>query len=244
MIFGFRGAATRMTGSRWGRRRLLIRSRQALAAVGLLVLASCENPQRGAPIKVTDPSKRVHLSSARALPTQVGAVVVGEVENRWSGPVTAVMVFAKIRDRSGRELGEQFGFTLLEVIPSRAKAPFSIPFIKGRRLQVGSVETHLKAREGGTDTTSFLVVTRSQGQRARRQYEVSGFIRNAYGARLRFPRVIATFYGADGRVVGAGVAFLEQELMSPGEVAPFRILLPERQSRVARYKLVTEAKTL
>lgn len=44
--------------------------------------------------------------------------------------------------------------------------------------------------------------------------------------------------------MGAGVAFLEQELMSPGEVAPFRILLPERQSRVARYKLVTEAKTL
>jgi hypothetical protein len=217
-----------------------------LVLVGGLLPAACSRAEPGAEDQIvkrgprTDPQRLVSLLSVEAIPTSVGPVVVGEVENRSSKPIEAVKITVTLKDRDGASIGQQFGPTLLQIIPPGGKAPFSIPFTGGERT-VGTIDTRLQANFAGESKRPVaLQVADTTKKRTGDLYEVAGVVRNSTGAPVNFPRVIAVFYDREGRVVGAEETVAQDGALAPGGSAPFRIVLNERAKRVAKVTFLTE----
>ncbi len=214
-----------------------------------LALAACSGGERAGEDRIvkrgakTDPQRLVSLLSVEAIPTSIGPVVVGEIENRSTKPVEAVKITVALKDGDGASIGQQFGPTLLQIIPPGGKAPFSIPFTGGERT-VGAIDTRLEANLAGDKKTRALQVADTSKKRTGDLYEVSGLVRNSTDMALNFPRVIAVFYDRDGRVIGAEETVARDGVLAPGDSAPFRIGLNERAKRVAKVAFLTEGVAL
>ncbi|MGH2706990.1 MAG: FxLYD domain-containing protein [Actinomycetota bacterium] len=214
-----------------------------------LALAACSGGERGGGDQImrrgarTDPQRLISLLSVEAIPTSIGPVVVGEIENRSTKAVEAVKITVALKDRDGASIGRQFGPTLLQIIPPGGKAPFSIPFTGGERT-VGTIDTRLEANLAGDKKVLALQVAEHTKKRTGNLYEVSGLVRNSTGVPVNFPRVIAVFYDRDGRVVGAEETVAHDGVLASGDSAPFRIGLNERAKRVAKVAFLTEGVAL
>src|SRR5207237_8612542 len=111
--------------------------------LGLLTTHSCPPWPNLNPTSLTS-DKRISVVSINTLPTSIGPVEVGEVRNASGSPVDGVQIAVSPTDRAGHPIGNQFGFTLLKVLPPGAKAPFSIPYTGGTH-DVGKVSATLQA---------------------------------------------------------------------------------------------------
>src|SRR5882672_2256764 len=120
------------------------RRRLALLLAGMLVAVSCSHGAAAVKKTVHNSDKRISVVSINTLPTSIGPVVVGEVRNASSSPVEGVQIAVSLTDPAGHTIGDQFGFTLLKILPAAAKAPFSIPYTGGTH-NVGTVSATVKA---------------------------------------------------------------------------------------------------
>src|SRR5205823_8815291 len=122
--------------------------------------------------------KRISVVSMNTLPTSIGPVVVGEVRNASRSPVDGVQIAVSLTDRAGHAIGNQFGFTLLKVVPAGAKAPFSIPYTGGTH-DVGEVSATVKAEPSVQMQYTAVSIGSRTAQSLGNDYEVTGTVTNS-----------------------------------------------------------------
>lgn len=229
---------------------LAVRARIApLLIVGLLFAPACSRDEKAeiarniaiGRVQRNDPKQLVSIQTIQVFPTVIGPLVVGEVKNLASGPVSGVSVTATLKNQQGKVIGELTAFSLLDVIPPGGASPFFAPFTVGKTT-AASVDAKVDASEGGVEGNGFLEIAEDAGGIVGPLYEVTGVARNRHSQPVRFPKVVATFYDGSGRIIGAAFSYLESDVLKPGESAPFRMVLQERHEQVARYALLTEAR--
>ena len=210
--------------------------------VGLLVAVSCSH---GPTVKETihNSDKRISVVSINTLPTSIGPVVVGEVRNASRSPVDGVQIAVSLTDRAGHPIGNQFGFTLLKVLPPGAKAPFSIPYTGGTH-DVGKVSATVKADPSVQMQYTTVQVLSRTAQALGTDYEVTGTVSNSSSTPVNFANIVGTFYDKSGNVVGAAHDVSDASTIPPGGTASFNLILQEQGSKVNRYSLTAEAQVV
>ena len=218
------------------------RIRIALLMVGLLVAVSCSH---GPTVQKTihNSDKRISVVSINTLPTSIGPVVVGEVRNTSGSPVDGVQIAVSLTDRAGHAIGDQFGFTLLKVLPPRAKAPFSIPYTGGTH-NVSKVSATVKADPSVQMQYTTVHVVSKTAQALGTDYEVTGTVSNSSSTPVNFANIVGTFYDKSGNVVGAAHDVSDASTIPPGGTASFNLILQEQGSKVDHYSLTAEAQVV
>ena len=218
------------------------RIRIALLLVGLLVAASCSH---GPTVQETvhNSDKRISVVSINTLPTSIGPVVVGEVRNASGSPVDGVQVAVSLTDRAGQAIGNQFGFTLLKVLPPGAKAPFSIPYTGGTH-DVGKVSATVRADPAVAMQYTTVQVVSKTAQALGKDYEVTGTVSNSSSTPVDFANVVGTFYDKGGSVVGAAHDVSDATAIPPGGTTSFNLIVQEQGSKVDHYSLTAEAQVV
>ena len=218
------------------------RIRIALLLVGLLVAVSCSH---GPTVQETvhNSDKRISVVSINTLPTSIGPVVVGEVRNASGSPVDGVQVAVSLTDRAGQAIGNQFGFTLLKVLPPGAKAPFSIPYTGGTH-DVGKVSATVRADPAVAMQYTTVQVLSRTAQALGTDYEVTGTVSNSSSTPVNFANIVGTFYDKSGNVVGAAHDVSDASTIPPGGTASFNLILQEQGSKVNHYSLTAEAQVV
>ncbi len=218
------------------------RIRIALLLVGLLVAVSCSH---GPTVKETvhNSDKRISVVSINTLPTSIGPVVVGEVRNASGSPVDGVQIAVSLTDRAGQAIGNQFGFTLLKVLPPGAKAPFSIPYTGGTH-DVGKVSATVKADPSVQMQYTKVQVLSRTAQALGTDYEVTGTVSNSSSTPVNFANIVGTFYDKSGHVVGAAHDVSDATTIPPGGTTKFNLIVQEQASKIATYSLTAEAQVV
>jgi hypothetical protein len=219
------------------------RVRVALVLVGMLAAVSCSHGPAAVKKTIHNSDKRISVVSVNTLPTTIGPVVVGEIRNASKSPIEGVEVAVSLTDRTGRAIGDQFGFTLLKIVPAGAKASFSIPYTGGTH-DVGKVSATVKAEPSVQMQYTTVQIASKAGETLGTDYEVTGTVSNSSPTPVNFANVVATFYDKAGNVVGAAHDVSDATPIPPGGTTPFLIVLQEQAAKVATYTLAAEAQVV
>lgn len=211
----------------------------------LLIAGACSSGQPGLATHLFSQSPgRVRIVDINVVASTIGPVVVGEVRNRSSVPVGGVQVVAALQDKKGSAIGKpQSSFTFLQVLPAGAKASFAIPFVESHGT-AATVSATVQANAQVEVNVVPLTVVSQQARHLGSDYVVSGTVRNTSLAPVDFTNVVATFYGAHGKVVGAANSIGTSDTVVPGASASFNITLLEQGPLVTRYVLTSEGKVV
>lgn len=208
-----------------------------------LLAAGCSHGPAGVSTAIHTVDHRLSVVSVNTLPTTIGPVVDGEVRNISNGPVQLAQITVSLTDTAGKDIGNQFGFTLLKVIPPGAKAAFSIPYTGGRR-SVGKVSATVTAVAAAPEGYTTVQVATKQGSVLGTDYQVTGTVTNSTSGPVHFVNVVGTFYDAKGQVVGAAQDESDASAVQPGGTTSFNLILQEQGTKVSTYALAAEAQVV
>lgn len=186
---------------------------------------------------------RVTISSINVVSSTVGPVVVGEVHNLSSGPISGVELNASVTLDKGGSVGPMLATTLLHVIPAGGKASFSLPFPETHGTTT-AVKADVQADAGVPIPYAMLSIATQAKKELGNDVEVTGTVTNSSGKPVSYPNVVATFYNGSGAVVGSAHSVGTSDTVTPGGTAPFDIILVDDGPLVTRYSLAAEGQVV
>lgn len=168
--------------------------------------------------------------------------VVGQVVNGRGTPVTDATLTVQFY-RDGRLLGTATGATLVPTIDGGGTSPFSVRLDDREARPDDHVVT--LAYDTSTDRPyiGLTVAETVVADRSQSQIILVGTVRNAGGQSVSV-NVVATFYDAEGDVVGVRSARPSPAVLAPGDDGEFSLRfrtlgdLPSRAAQVDRWDLV------
>lgn len=144
---------------------------------------------------------------------------VGEVRNRFDGPITNVTVTVQFF-HDDELVDEQTGRTLQETIPAGEPAPFDI-HMNGEQ-EVDEIVTSVSFDRGGDRTTGLELTGKRVVREGQDQVDVAGTVTNVGDEPLVLAQVVGTFYDDKESVIGARTTRPDRRL-EPGESITVRI---------------------
>jgi LysM repeat protein len=175
--------------------------------------------------------------------TPVGSLwCLGEVVNLLDGPAEEIQVQVSLHDDRGQLLALGAAFTQLDILVGGGRSPFAILFASPptsfaqyqARVLSGIRSTHL-----GPRYPDLLITEDFGGQVDQNNYQVRGRVQNTGQAEAEKVAVIVTLYDAENHVVGARTVGITPEVLLPGAVAPFEIVLTPL-GPVARHQVAVQ----
>lgn len=166
--------------------------------------------------------------------------IVGEVVNTTEDNLWFVEVLASLYDAVGQLVGTGSTFTELSIVEAGGSAPFRLAI-----LDPPSSLADYKLRIDYLTTSQALlkaeVVSHSEYVSDNGWYYIVGEIRNPNDLRIRFPKLVATYYNATHQVVRVEMAFSELETLEPGQTSAFEVVLVDPPDDLHHYSLAVEA---
>jgi hypothetical protein len=166
--------------------------------------------------------------------------VVGEVVNRTEDNLRFVEVLASFYDAGGQLVGTGSTFTELSVIEAGGSAPFKLatldppPTLASYKLRTDYLTTSEAPLQAE-------VVSHSEYVADNGWYYIVGEIRNPNAFRVKFPKLVATYYNATHEVVRVEMALSELETLEPEQTSPFEVVLVDPPGDLHHYSLAAEA---
>jgi hypothetical protein len=149
--------------------------------------------------------------------------VVGEIENTSDKTLSLVNVKAILFDGNNKVLAEETSLALLDNIQPGFTAPFDIIFSDMEIIK----ETKYYAIEVvdyDNDIAKPVTLEIVDDETERNELglvEVKGKLYNKGSQEARNAKIIATFYGPDRKVIGAGAAYVDKDSIIPNEYSDF-----------------------
>jgi hypothetical protein len=144
---------------------------------------------------------------------------VGEVANRYGGPITDVSVTVRFL-RDGEVVERRTGTTLRETVPSGEAVPFVVHMTE--TTEIDRVTTSLSYDRGGELTSGLEVSDRRVVRESQDQVDVAATVTNTADRPLRLAGVIATFYDDSRATIGARATRPDRRI-APGESVTVRV---------------------
>lgn len=144
---------------------------------------------------------------------------VGEVSNRYDGPITNVSVTVRFF-RDGELVEERTGEPLRGTIPSGEAVPFNIHMSES--TEIDSVRTAISYERGGDVVEGLTVTDQRVVRESQDQVDVAATVTNGADRPLRLAGVVATFYDDNRATIGAREARPDRRI-EPGESVTVRI---------------------
>lgn len=166
------------------------------------------------------------------------AVVVGEVQNMGRDALSYVKITAALYDSENNILATDYTYAQIKVLLPGQKSPFI--FIKLSSAERYGLEVTKSTLTTEEPYREFEILSHSSFIDDDGDYRVTGEIKNTGAQEATDTEVIATFYDANGEVVGASViATVEPRDLSAGQTASFDLqVTPDKiASEIATYTL-------
>lgn len=170
------------------------------------------------------------------------AVVIGWVTNRSSEVREYVRIQVQIQTEGGENIGEDFGFTLLERLLPGESSPFSlrvddVPKFRRYRLE-------LESRIAGERPPRDVQIVRASGLMENDSFRVTGEVKNTGDSTAKNVQINCTgFRQQEGerRIAGVGFTYVSKKRLNPGQTAPFELVIPDPPRRIEHYTLQVQA---
>jgi hypothetical protein len=181
------------------------------------------------------------LSSSTYTSSSGTRYIVGEVQNNTGGNVRFVKIIASLYDASGTFIGTDYTYTTLDILRPGQRSPFTILIFdppaeyQSYRLQVEWNATNNQPVNGVT-----ILSYRDRAASIQNWRYVSGEVRNDSGGPVRYVKIVATMYSANGTVVETDYGYTSLDNLAAGQTSPFEFLVTHWVN-VARYELQVEA---
>ena len=164
-------------------------------------------------------------------------IVIGEVQNKNTFPVTGVKLGVSFYDGTGKMLEYKTGTTLLKVIPAGGKAPFSIS--SKQDPSITDISVNLTGFNSSPARQQVLVITPGTLDISD-QLVLSGTVVNSGTILTSGTTIYLISYDAFGRVVGIATATPQPDNIGVGKTSIFTIGSTPN-SITKSYKLVAES---
>ena len=221
-------------------------NRLAVLAVAVVVglalyagLVFVDDQLRGGP--AVAPDGEVVVGNGTLHLDRVGRpTVVGEVRNGLARPIGDVLVTVTFR-RGGEVVGTATGTTLAPTVARQHAAPFVVR-LENRSAEADGFSVTVEHEAGADRPYARYAVEDRLADESQDQVIVTGTVTNE-GGRAAPTHVVATFYDAEGRVIGARSVRTAPDVLQPGETGEFTVRfrtlgnLPSRAGDVASYDL-------
>jgi hypothetical protein len=208
-------------------------------AVSLLLMAACggiegtSTPASQTPTTeplITDRSGALVILSHSAYSGSASLYhIVGELKNTSNTNMGTIKVIATLYDETGQIIGVGSSLTLADVVTPGSITPFDVELYDQGipltyQLQIEGFMTDRKQLKG-LEIISHSLIKKSLGD-----VSIVGEVKNNRSIQTDYVRIIATFYDADDRVVGADYTYAEFRHIPPGGSSPFNIWLFDKIS--------------
>ncbi|MGB9740857.1 MAG: FxLYD domain-containing protein, partial [Candidatus Bathyarchaeales archaeon] len=171
--------------------------------------------------------------------------IVGEVENTGDMATQFTKVTATYYNSSNNVVAVETGYTELDVILPGRKSPFSIMLLQSSgSLQVYNYSLTVSWDNYAAGKPLALQILSNSSRIDEMGYmHVLGEIKNTGSLTARFTKAIATFYDANGTVVGEAWSYTEPSDITSNQTAAFDIELiyTQQVTKVASYSLTAES---
>ncbi|MDI6690478.1 MAG: FxLYD domain-containing protein [Candidatus Bathyarchaeota archaeon] len=170
--------------------------------------------------------------------------VSGEVENVGDGAASFVKITATFYDSSDTVIATSFTYTRLSVLLPARKSPFEVLLIDTTQAtKVHHYSLSVKFSATSPIPIGLEILSNSSYIDAVGCMHVVGEIKNIATGNATYVKVIATFYNSTGHVVATDFTYSDPSDISPGQKAPFDVLLihKNRAPLVATYALTAES---
>jgi hypothetical protein len=152
--------------------------------------------------------------------------IVGLLQNTSPYDLQLVTVFINLRNSNGKLIASDSGLTLLLDMPANEILPFEIQFIDPPTEEIGSIEVAAQGQLASTTrkiTRDFEIVNASGEPTEFGGYTIKGEILNLAGMDVEQVRIAAALFNPEGKILGATLGALDQEVFAADEVSGFEI---------------------
>lgn len=173
--------------------------------------------------------------------------ITGEVANYTDRALMEVPIRAVLSTADGREIAEAVDTVMGYGVPPSGFAPFSLRFGDGQpaltsRYRLFFGDEGWSPYDGELLPTGILTWTDESELTEEGRLVVRGSVSNASTDSYAYlPRVIATVFDEQQRIVAAGFTDLDEIELEPGETTPFELVLPELGGFPSRYIIEVQA---
>lgn len=186
----------------------------------------------------------ITLLSSSSFTDSIGAYhVVGEVRNDTGQTVEFVNIVGTYTDSAGNFLATADTYTTLNILAAGDISPFDLLLTSP---PAGIAQYTLQMQWEPASDTAFqgitLVGTPQVNVDSIGFTHISGQVRNDGSSAAKFVQIIATFYAADGTVVGTDYTFASLDTIQPGQTSPYE-LISQPVRPYATYRLQVQAQS-
>jgi len=170
--------------------------------------------------------------------------VVGEVKNTGDVWLQFVRTAATFKDQSGTVVDTSFTYTELDrVAPSIASGFDILELDTGKSAMIRSYTLALEFQEATPLTTALEIINTSSSKDSLGYLEILGEVKNNGDTISEFTKVVATYYGSDGRVVHVAFTYTDPTTIQPHSQQSFKLTLLSvtRSNQAASWSLDTQS---
>jgi hypothetical protein len=162
--------------------------------------------------------------------------VVGEVKNVADGALEFIQITATFYDVNNVVVGTRFSYAYIEVLEAGRKSPFTITLgDAGQSAEVHHYSLMISSFEQTTSKPVYLQISSMSAYTdSNRDLHLIGEIENSGTQIAQYVRIVATFYGGDGEVVGAAVTYSDPKDIAPLKKATFDVSPPSGQTPLVK----------
>jgi hypothetical protein len=166
--------------------------------------------------------------------------IVGEVLNMSENHLRFIKVLASFYTQDGQLMGTASTFVELDTIESGSRAPFKLtaqdipPSFERYELGIDyAITDQVPLRLEFPNYTATVSDTGA--------YQVVGEVRNPYDFAVKFPKIVATYYDSTNQVRRVEMTLSEADILEPGQISHFELVLADPPDGMSHYRLQTEA---
>ena len=170
--------------------------------------------------------------------------VVGEVKNTGDVWLQYVRISATFKDQNGAVVDTSFTYTMLDRLQPGVASGFSV--VELDKEKSATIRTYTLALEFNPSqalSTALEIINTSSSKNVLGWLEVVGEVKNGGDTISEYTKVVATFYGADGKVVDVGFTYTDPSTVQPKTQQSFKLVLlsAARTSLTTRWVLDTQS---
>jgi hypothetical protein len=144
--------------------------------------------------------------------------IIGEIRNNTESPMGFVKIVVTLYDDNNTMTGNDFTFTLLNVIPPGGKSPFDL----ATDQYAGTTKYFLQVKgEVANLGRHDLVISNDKSSEEYNYLHIKGLVENKGSTDATFVKVVFTLYDRWGNVVGLGFTYTTLDTVPAGGSSPF-----------------------
>ena len=168
--------------------------------------------------------------------------VVGEVKNTLPSNTKYVKIVATFYDAQKKVIGTDFTYTELDILKSNQKSPFELSSYPDK-IDPASYKLKVSYSETGEEPfTGLKILSHSASIDDLGYHKIVGEVKNGGTKEATYVKVVCTYYGAGGKVIGTSLTYTDPDDIDAGDSAPFELNSYPRELRPNSYDLQVQGK--